>query len=132
MNFAKTPLTKNQLLEVNPIVLAFVGDSVHTLFVRDDIVKSKNFLVGEQHKRSSNICKASHQSKLYDALLPHLTEEELTILKRAKNSKTHNKAKNADMEEYKKATAFEALIGWLWLQGDYDRMIKLLNIKLGE
>lgn len=127
LELIQEPMTKSQLLELSPVVLAFVGDAVHTLYVRNQIVKSKNLMVGKQHQRASNRCKASHQAFIYDNIYSILTEEEQGVLRRGKNAKTNNVAKNADIEDYKKATAFECLIGWLWLQGSYERMAELLS-----
>lgn len=127
MDFLNKTLTKNQLLEVNPLVLAFVGDSVHTLFVRDKIVKDTNLTCNNHHKKASQECKATHQAKVLDNILDILTDEELNIVRRTRNTKINHQAKNSSLEDYKKATSYEALIGWLYLQGDYDRMEKLLN-----
>lgn len=126
LEIIKEPMTKAQLLELSPIVLAFVGDAVHTLYVRNDIVKSKNLMVGKQHEKASKRCRASHQAQIYDNIYLILTEEEHGVLRRGKNAKTNNIAKNADVKDYKKATALECLIGWLWLQGDYERMSDIL------
>ena len=119
------PLQDNAFLEMSPITLAFIGDGVHTLFVRDSVVKSGTF-VGF-HKKCSSVCNAKAQSLKLDSISNILTEEELNIVRRARNAKTQNIAKNSDIETYKKATSFEALIGYLYLKGDFERLTEILK-----
>lgn len=128
MNFEdilKPPIKESDFLEISPIILAFVGDGVHTLFVRDMVVKSG--VKVDFHKKSSAQCNAKAQSKKLDELMPKLSEKELDIVRRARNAKTHNIAKNSDLETYKKATSYEALIGYLYLKGDYTRLDEILK-----
>lgn len=113
--------------EVNPIMLAFIGDAVHTLYVRDRVVKSGNLLLKDYHKKSSNLCKASAQAEVLDRVLQCLTENEKDIVRRARNVKLGHIAKNSDIETYKKATSFEALIGYLYLQGNFERLNEILK-----
>ncbi len=121
-NIFCTPFTEEQFKEVNPIVLAFIGDGVHTLYVRDKVVKNSNLLVNKCHISSAKFCNAKSQAKKLDELIAELLPSELDIVRRARNAKTHNIAKNSDIETYKKATAFEALVGYLYLKGDYKRL----------
>ena len=121
------PMENNKFKEINPIVLAFIGDGVHTLFVRDRVVKESNLLVNDCHIKSAKFCRAKTQSEKLDLLIPILTEEESDIVRRARNAKTHNIAKNSDIETYKKATSYEALIGYLYLSGNYDRLNEILK-----
>lgn len=118
--------TKNQLKEFNPLALAFIGDSVHTLFVRDYIMREQNLKPGNYHLLSSKLCKAQTQSKVFDEIFNDLTEEEREIALQARNHKSHI-AKNANPEDYKKATAFEAVIGFLYLIGNEKRLNELLE-----
>lgn len=120
-------LPEKDFLEISPITLAFIGDGVHTLFVRDKVVKS-GFWSGF-HKKSSSLCNAKAQSIKLDQLLPILTLDEKDIVRRARNAKTQNIAKNSDVETYKKATSFEALIGYLYLKGDYARLDYILKFE---
>jgi len=113
--------------ETNPIMLAFIGDAVHTLHVRDKIVKSNNLLLKDYHKKSSNLCKASAQAQMLDNVLESLTEKEKDIVRRARNAKLGHIAKHSDIETYKKATSFEALIGYLFLQGNFERLKEILK-----
>jgi len=114
--------------ELSPIVLAFVGDGVHTLYVRDRVVKNSNLLVNSCHKLSSKHCNAKAQAGKLDVIKDILTEEEQDIVRRARNAKVNNIAKNADLETYKKATSFEALVGYLYLKGDYKRLKQILDM----
>ena len=117
----------NKFKEISPIGLAFIGDAVHTLFVRDDVVKKESLLVKDYHRQSAKKCKASFQAERLDALTNCLTEEEQEIVRRARNAKINTKAKNTDIETYKKATSFEALIGYVYLKGDYKRLKEILK-----
>lgn len=121
------PLNDEAFKEINPIVLAFIGDGVHTLYVRDRVVKNSNLLVNRCHINSAKFCNAKSQATKLDLIMNNLTEEEHDIVRRARNAKTHNIAKNSDIETYKKATAFEALVGYIYLKGDYDRLKQILS-----
>ena len=121
------PLNDEAFKEMSPIVLAFIGDGVHTLYVRDRVVKNSNLLVNRWHINSAKFCNAKSQATKLDLIMNNLTEEEHDIVRRARNAKTHNIAKNSDIETYKKATAFEALVGYLYLKGDYDRLKQILS-----
>lgn len=122
-----SPLSDDAFKEINPIVLAFIGDGVHTLFVRDKVVKTSNLLVNRCHINSAKFCNAKSQAKKLDLILDSLSEDELNIVRRARNAKTHNIAKNSDIETYKKATSFEALVGYLYLKGNYKRLNEILK-----
>ena len=129
MNFQelfKKPMSEKDFKEISPLVLAFVGDGVHTLFVRDEVVKGGTW--SGFHKMSSAKCNAKAQSLKLDALQNLLNEQEQDITRRARNAKTHNIAKNSDIETYKKATSYEALLGYLYLKGDYERLNQILKI----
>jgi len=124
------PLNKIDILQLNPIVLAFIGDGVHTLFVRDMVVKNTNGMVKSCHKSSAGLCNSKAQAKVLDEIYENLTVEEKDVIRRARNAKTNNIAKNSDIETYKKSTSFEALVGYLYLMGNYERLNQILNNKL--
>ena len=84
------------------------------------------------HKRTSALVKASAQSALIDKLMDKLTEEELAVYKRGRNAKSYTMAKNATMKDYRKATGFEALMGYLYLQGETERLVSLVREGLGN
>ena len=114
----------------NPIMLAFIGDAVHTLFVRDAVVKTADLLIKDYHLKAAKRCRAASQAQLLDLICDNLTEQEKNIVRRARNAKTHHIAKNADIETYKKATSFEALVGYLYLIGNFERLKQIF--KMGE
>lgn len=113
--------------EYSPLSLAFIGDAVHTLFIRSKIVNQENLNVNSYHKISSTHCKASAQANLLERIKDTLSEQEQDIVRRARNAKAHHTAKNADVETYKKATSFEALIGFLYLTNQNDRLLEILK-----
>lgn len=123
-------LSKNKARLLSPITLAFVGDAVYTLFVREKIVFEKDLKGNELNKKTSAVVKATAQASYADKILPLLTEEELDIFRRARNTKKNTRAKSASVVEYNKSTGFEALVGYLYVTGEIDRLNYLLN--LGE
>lgn len=117
---------------LSPLVLAFIGDSVHTLFVREFVVKGGISNLNCYHQKAKKFCNAKHQKEVLEKLLPMLTQEESEIVRRARNAKSKHKAKNFNEEEYKKATAFEALIGFLYLTKQEERLEEILKISVSE
>ena len=118
----------NILKETSPLMLAFIGDAVHTLFVRDTVVKQSSLLIKDYHKKAAEFCRAKDQASRLDLLVPTLSNKELDIVRRARNAKTNNIAKHSDIETYKKATSYEALIGYLYLTANYQRLNEILKI----
>lgn len=113
----------------SPLVLAYIGDGIYELLVRTILVDKGNCQANVLHKRASNYVKASAQAAMILELQEELTEEELKVYKRGRNAKTVSMAKHATMHDYRQATGFEALMGYLYLTGQMNRMIDL--IKLG-
>ena len=112
---------------LNPIVLAFVGDAVHSLFVREMLTFSSDSKTGELNKKATEMVCATAQSAFMKQIEGLLTEEELTVYKRARNAKKGTRAKNATIQDYNTATGFEAVVGYLYLVGQTDRLNFLLN-----
>ena len=112
--------------------LAFIGDAVHTKFVREQIIKNNTLKLNEIHKTSSKFCSAKWQSKIYEKIKDMLDFEESEIMRMARNSKPKHTAKNADPADYHKATAFEALVGWLYLNNKIERLDVILNLSINE
>lgn len=110
----------------SPLTLAYLGDAVYELVIRTMAVKRTNMQTQKLHQKVTRYVSAKAQAKMVDALAGVLTEEEMAIYKRGRNSKPYTKAKNASLEEYLKATGFEALIGYLYLRRDFDRMNELI------
>ncbi len=123
-------MDKSKANNLSPVVLAFVGDAVYSLFIREKLVFEKDCKPGELNRLAVERVKATSQAKLIQSMLPFLSESELAIYKRARNAKKGAKAKTASVAEYNMSTGFEAVIGYLYLTCDLDRMNYLLN--LGE
>lgn len=122
-------ITPKQARELNPLVLAYVGDSVQMLYVRTRCALTVGSKAGTLHKMVSSEVKAEAQAKTLDGIMPELTEEEQDVYRRARNSHTNNIAKNATVADYKKASGLEAVIGYLYLSGQHDRLLALLTAK---
>ena len=112
---------------LSPVVLAFVGDAVYSLFVRERLTFSLDCKTGEMNKLATKEVKASAQAEFVQEILPLLTENELAVFKRARNAKKPTKAKSASVAEYNLSTGLEAVLGYLYLTGDVDRLNYLLN-----
>ncbi len=112
---------------LSPIVLAFVGDAVYSLFVREKLTFSFDSKASELNTLATKEVKATAQAEFIKEIMPILTEEETGIFKRARNAKKPNKAKNASIVEYNNATGFEAVLGYLYLIGEIDRLNFILN-----
>ena len=116
----------------SPMTLAYIGDAIYDLIIRTLIVKQGNSRPEKMHKRASALVKASAQAEMIERLLPMLTEEEHAIYKRGRNAKSYTMAKNATMLDYRKATGFEALMGYLYLKEDMSRLIDLVKAGLDK
>ncbi len=125
MAFCGTPVGKDRAKQMNPVVLAFVGDAVYTLYARQTLALSAGFKTGELNKRASEVVSAHGQSERAERILPLLTEEESDIYRRGRNAKKPTKSKNATVTEYNRSTGLEALAGFLYLTGQTDRLIEL-------
>ena len=111
----------------SPLTFAFIGDAVYEVVIRTMIVDEANRSANDLHQESSNYAKASTQAKLSEILMDDFDEEELAVFKRGRNAKINTKAKNASLSDYKKATGFEAVVGYLYLEGKTDRMLELIK-----
>ena len=116
--------------EYSPLALAFIGDSVFDLVIKSVIVEKANCQVNKLQNKTSKIVRATTQALIVDALKDILTEEEANIYRRGRNAKPYTKAKNASYSEYCKATGLEALVGYLYLKGDTERLIALIKTGL--
>ena len=121
------PMTTKQARELNPLVLAYIGDGVHTLYVRLQELAKTTGKADKLHKAVTSRVKAEAQAKSMQAILPLLSEEENDIFHRARNAHSHSMAKNATVVDYRMATGFEALVGYLYLTGQDERLKFLLN-----
>ena len=116
--------------EYSPLTLAFIGDSVFDLVIKSVIVEKANCQVNKLQNKTSKIVRATTQALIVDALKDELSEEEANIYRRGRNAKPYTKAKNASYSEYCKATGLEALVGYLYLKGDTERLIALIKTGL--
>ncbi len=112
----------------SPLALAYVGDAVYELYVRSHVLEGGNTQVNKLHRISTGYVKASAQSKIIHELEPMLTEEELAVYKRGRNAHSNTSAKNADIVDYRHATGFEALIGYLFISQRYERLNEIIEI----
>lgn len=110
----------------SPLTLAYIGDAAYELVIRSIAVKRANCQPQKLHQKVTSRVSAKAQAKMIEVLQPMLTEQEAAIYKRGRNSKPYTKAKNASMTEYLEATGFEALIGYLYLCGQFERMNTLI------
>lgn len=113
--------------QYSPLALAYMGDSVLDLMVKQYFVLNTNKQTYKYHKDVTNIVKAVNQATYADKIVSELRDDELDIYKRGRNATTHSKAKNATMSEYRKATGLEALFGYMYLKGDMDRLAILVD-----
>lgn len=127
-----SPISVGEARQISPLVLAFIGDGVQTLYVRTRLVLTSTCNPNELHRRTSNEIKAVSQAEKVKELLPLFTEEELAVFKRARNSNTNSPAKNASIIEYKQASGLEAVIGYLYLTGNHERLNYLLQYTTTE
>lgn len=114
--------------EYSPLELAFLGDAIHTLFVREYVLENFNKPMNEIHRICSHYCSATHQSEVLTSLT--LTDDEAEVARRARNAKAKHTAKNAEVKDYKFATAFEALIAYLRLSGKEERLQEILHLSV--
>lgn len=126
MNFGKI-LTEKEAQNVNGLVLAYIGDAVQSLYVRHQLATLRDFKAGDLHRMTSSRVNAHEQANLAENLFDSLTADEQAIYLRGRNSKSHHKAKNQSGADYRKATGFEAVLGYLYLTGNTDRICQLLG-----
>ncbi|MDO5424836.1 MAG: ribonuclease III domain-containing protein [Eubacteriales bacterium] len=114
----------------SPLTLAYIGDSIYDLVIRTLVVESGNCPPQKLHKKASSLVKAQAQAEMIERLLPFLTEEEQQIYRRGRNAKSYTMAKNATMHDYRKATGLEAVMGYLYLKDETERLLELVKIGL--
>ena len=116
-------MDKIKLITMSPLVLAYLGDTVYESYIREHLIRENiNRKVNNLHKLAIQYSKAKAQATIIHELEDELTEEEMKIFKRGRNQKSHTAPKNADIIDYKYATGFEALIGYLYLSEDKERL----------
>lgn len=116
----------------SPLTLAYIGDAVYEIVIRTIIVEKGNAPVNKLHHKASSLVKAVAQKAAIEKILPLLTEEEEAVYKRGRNAKSYTSAKNASVIDYRIATGFEALMGFLYLMGRNERMLELVKIAVNN
>ena len=114
----------------SPLALAYIGDCIYDLIIRSLVVNKGNKQVNKFHQETSSLVQASTQSLMMRAMQEYLTEEEHAIYKRGRNTKSVSPAKNQSITDYRRATGFEALLGYLYLKKEWKRMLDLVKIGL--
>lgn len=130
--FQDENVSEKDVAYMQPLVLAMIGDAVQTLFVREYVAKTYGYKINKMNKVVSSVVNAGSQFKTYKKIEDSLTQEEIDISRRARNSHIHTKAKNFSCNEYMHATALEALFGYLYLTGKNQRLTQILNKSLEE
>ena len=118
---------KNEVNQMSPLTWAYVGDSVYELYIRNYLVQTTNLKPHKLHIEAIKYVKAKAQRDILDRIKDSLNEKELDIVRRTRNTENHHIAKNADPDDYMYATAFEGLIGYLYLSGQKERLDEILN-----
>ena len=121
-------LKKEDIKMLSPLVWAYMGDAVYEQYVREHLIMQGALKNGAYHRKAIKYVSANSQVKILKHLDEFLTDEEKDIVKRGRNSHPHSHAKNADIVDYKWATGFEALIGYLFLNDEKDRIFDLMQI----
>ena len=131
-NFNLSNIDVNNVNLINPLVLAYIGDSVFEVYVRTKVVNDGMLKTNKLHRLSTEYVKAKAQAEALVRITENLTEDELNIVRRGKNANSNTIPKNADVADYKKATALEALIGYLFLSNKLERLDEIIDLILNK
>ena len=130
MNYFTIQLTKDEIRNISSIGLAHLGDAVFELLARSYLCARGKATGKGLHRATIELVCAPAQARFAEKILPQLTEEELAVFRRGRNANVHSIPRHASRAEYQQATALEALIGWLYLQGEKDRINELFCVML--
>ena len=130
MFYNKAPADAEEVRNMNAIVLSYVGDAVHTLYVREKLSLHSKERAHALHDRAVGLVNAEAQARAFERIEGLLTEEERGVFLRGRNCKNSSSSKNANILDYRKATGFEALVGFLYLSGRNARLEELLDASL--
>ena len=125
-------LEEKDLRTYSPLTLAYIGDGVYEPVIRTVLVKKGNCPVNQLHRKASSLVKAASQSAMMEFIEPMLTEEEHSVYRRGRNAHSPTMAKHATMADYRRATGFEALMGYLYLKEDFCRIVELVRAGIRE
>ena len=120
-------LKEINIVDYSPLTLAYIGDGIYEIVIRTMIVDEANRQVNKIHKAAADLVKAKTQSDMILSLYEDLTEDEARVYKRGRNSKAITRSKNASMGDYRRATGFEAVMGYLYLTEQSERMMELIK-----
>jgi len=123
-------IKQNDVAQYPPLVLAYIGDTVYEVFIRTMVIGEGIAPVHKLHRRATEFVKAKAQSDIIHEIIGFLTEEERDIVRRGRNAKSGTIPKNADVTEYKYATGFESLLGYLYLKREFSRLIEVLKMSV--
>ena len=129
---SRFPLERDKINTYSALAFAYIGDSVFDLIVRTMVVSRGNNRPNQYHKQATTYVNAAPQTQMMERMKPHLTEEEKMMFRRGKNAKPASCAKNQSHHDYRIATGFETLMGYLYMTGQMGRIIELVAIGLGE
>ncbi len=132
MNYFSIQLTKDEIRNISSIGLAHLGDSVYEILVRSYLCAHGKATGKGLHRATIELVCAPAQARLAEKILPQLTEEEHAVFRRGRNANVHSIPQHASRAEYQQATALEALFGWLYLQGEKDRINELFCMMMEE
>lgn len=130
--FTETKFTEDELKNISSLTLAWIGDAVYSLCAREYELRFFHGKPAKLNKAVTERVNANAQSISLEKILPHLTEEEVGVVRRARNTPVNTKSKHYGIAEYKRATGFEALIGYLYLLDDLKRLNEILELIFGE
>lgn len=116
----------------SPLALAYIGDGIYELVIRSLLMGKGNAQAAKLHKRASALVNAGAQAAMTERIKEQLTEDELHVFKRGRNANSATMAKHASVSEYRRATGFEALMGYLYLEGRTERLLELVKLGLEE
>ncbi len=127
-------MTEEQVLQIKPLVQAYIGDCIYEVYIREYLIAHPYKNVHDLHKKATLFVKAKAQAEIVTILQDELTPKELDIVRRGRNAHPHTVPKNADIGQYHMATGFEALIGFLHLSNQQERLETLLqrSVEIGE
>ena len=127
--FLKINRTKQEVELMSPLTWAYIGDAVYELFIRNKLIDETNLKPHKLHIEAIKYVKAKAQAELLQKIYDELTDEEKDIVRRGRNAENHHLPKNSNVQEYMHATAFEALIGYLYLTNKNERIKEILSLK---
>lgn len=126
------PVEEYDIRTVSPLKLAYLGDAVFEIIIRTMVLDTTGGPVRKLHKKTSSLVNAATQSAMIAAILPELTEQEVTVFRRGRNAKTSTMSRHADIQDYRNATGLEALYGYLYLTNQTERAVNLLKYAMEQ